>query len=180
MTEAPSVTGPATLVVVSITTVVEVNEASIATVVSTAVVATGPPSTASPLDEIDRKIRNPTTTAITERTIASPPATCAGSFRGTRLGTPPLESLEALISTFPPMHRCRFLVFHDAGSPVDAQVDEQEVHRVREPPGVPTTRSTHHGTHQLNTGIAPELLVRECRQASTMCVQTQVWLADDL
>jgi hypothetical protein len=75
MTEAPSVTGPATLVVVSITTVVEVNEASIATVVSTAVVATGPPSTASPLDEIDRKIRNPTTTAITERTIASPPAT---------------------------------------------------------------------------------------------------------
>ena len=44
---------------------------------------------------------------------------------------------------------------HDAGSPVDAQVDEQEVHRVREPPGVPTTRSTHHGTHQRNTGIAP-------------------------
>ena len=37
-----------------------------------------------------------------------------------------------------------------------------------------------YGTHQLNTEIAPELLVRECRQASTMCVQTQVWLADGL
>ena len=152
MTEAPSVLGQRRWCGLD-NTCGRGEQASIATVVSTAVVATGPPSTASPLDEIDRKIKIRQRLRLPKNDRKSAGYLC-GLVSRTRLGTPPLESLEALISTFPPMYRCRFLVVHDAGSPVDARSTNKKF-IVFESSGSSTTRSTHHGTHQLNTGIAP-------------------------